>query len=180
MKKKSFYDKGDREIEKKPEVEHVRVEGDYNPELAALARKYEATCFLCGELKRVAFEPIEGVPVICDDCQQDLIAKKLMYGSQKDIKSIKRLTCKACQKIFYAPDETHLVCYDCYQKFSEQILSKTKQIRFFTCERCGARESLPERVFEEKNVTLCRHCIKIARRQERMKKVHRKKVDAQD
>ncbi len=163
-------------MKKKYDQNQQRRRSDYNPHLAELARKFTITCFLCQKEKQVAVEPIEGVPVICDDCKEDLDAKRLIYQNEKNIKSIKRLTCKACHEVFYAPDETHLVCHKCYLKFSEQVISKTKQLQFFTCERCGARESLYKKVYDEKNVTLCRHCLKIARRKERLKKVRKKQV----
>ena len=134
---------------------------DFNPYYNNQARKYEITCFVCKEEKKVAVEPIDGIPIICDDCLIELEARKLLDqgGAQKT----KKLSCKWCGKSFYALNESYLFCDECYDHFSHTIKARGRGFEKYTCDNCGVEGWLHPKTIKdkrEKNLpVLCRICL---------------------
>ena len=152
-----------RPVNKKNKKEElVKDKTSFDPYYNKQSRKYKITCFVCKKEKMVAVEPIEGVPVICDDCLVELEARKLLDqgGAQKT----KKLNCKWCGKSFYALNESYLFCDECYDHFSHTIKARGRGFVSYKCKNCGADGWIHPKVLAEKkkenDMPLCRACMK--------------------
>ena len=133
----------------------------FNPYYNKQAHKYKIKCIVCEQEKMVAVKPIEGVPVICDECLIDIEARRLLDkgGFQKT----KKLTCKWCGEVFYGLNETYLFCDSCYDKFSHEIKARNRGLEKYTCDNCNTEGWLHPKTIKEKREkglpVLCRTCM---------------------
>ena len=188
FKKKDFKKEGNREsrgIDKKASSkEKDKERKEFNPYLNRIAHKYIITCFVCEKRKKVAVEPFDGVPVICDECLVELEAKRLLDvgGYQK----AKKLKCKWCDCDFYALNESYLFCDTCYDAFSHEIKARRRGLIAYNCKTCGKKGFIHPKTMEEKKKEndhpICRECMnkeakdkELAKKKERINKVKGRK-----
>ena len=123
-------------------------------------RGYKIICFLCEQEKYVPLEPIEGIPVLCDECLMEMEARRLLDkgGALKT----KKLECKWCGETFYALNESYLFCDTCYDKFSHEIKARRKGLVPYTCDYCSKETWISPNIIEIKKKKglpiLCKEC----------------------